>query len=138
MSKYQWQGEPVKVEFGCSTVSENKEKPLWWYNYLCDKCGGQAEIPSIRITTVSGQSFVISNQFGIGVHKLLNGGWPNMTHASLPDTGFEVNEMDYKIEEFNKESWLFYNSKKDSWMKEKHPEEFERLESLREVINRKP
>ncbi|WP_420582065.1 hypothetical protein [Reichenbachiella sp.] len=138
MKNYQWQGEPVKVEFGCSTVQENKEKPLYWYNYLCDKGGGTAEIPSIRITSKSGESFVINNQCGIGVHKLINCGWPNMPHSSLPDEGFEENEIDYKFDQFNKDSYLFLKSKEEQWMKDKHPKEYAKLESLKQIINRRP
>jgi len=33
--KYFWQGKPVKVQFGYCKVQENKERPLWWYNYEC-------------------------------------------------------------------------------------------------------
>ena len=39
---YQWQGENVKVVFGYCTITENKEKPLYWYNYEVAMAEGEA------------------------------------------------------------------------------------------------
>ena len=85
--KYKWQGEPVKVTFGNCIVIENKEKPLWWWNYECNEgsasLDGKAVIPSLKIKTKEGNEFMIANHFGIGIHKLLNGGWPSHAHFSV-------------------------------------------------------
>ena len=74
--KYFWQGKSVKVQFGYCKVQENKERPLWWYNYECflSKSKKCTIIEAIKIE--GKEPFVIANHFGIGVYKLMNGGWP--------------------------------------------------------------
>lgn len=133
-NNYQWQGEPVKVEFGLSIVKENSEKPLWWYNFECNDSfpKGRAAIPAIRITTNNDYSFILSNHSGIGVHKLINGGWPNYAHFSLPDDGFT--KGGFKITEFDELEYCRHEADRNKWQKENYPEEYKQVESLRKII----
>ena len=131
--KYFWQGEPVKTEFGYCTVHENKDKPLWWYNYYC-KEDGYAHLEAVRITTKSGETFCISNIHGYGVHKLINGGWPNYGHAGLPDEGFEMYKTRYP-KEFDHEAWSKEEGDRHKWQEVNFPKEFERSENLSRLIS---
>lgn len=133
--KYQWQGEPCKVEFGYTKVKTVLEKPMWWYNYECslDKLG-VALIPSVKISQ-HGQEFVLANHHGIGVHKLINGGWPNYAHFSLPKTDFVSNLTWDEIQvwvfkSFDLEAYKEHESNRRKWQKLEHPEEFEKHEQL--------
>lgn len=140
-SRYQWQGEPVKVRFGECRVTPNKEKPLYWYNYECynnefNKASLVAFVPAIEITC-GDQVFVIGNHFGIGIHKVLNGGWPNHNHFSLPKETFELGRKKYhRITEFDLDEYSEHEAKRRAWQKENYPEEFERSEALRRAISK--
>lgn len=152
--KYQWHGKPVRVEFGYSRVEEDKEKPLYWYNYHChinDEYHGvinrssmrlkSAHIPAIRITDHTGYSFAIGNMLGIGVHKVLNGGWPNIGHYSLPDSGF-VSESTltndaikvYVFKKFELEEYEAYSIRREAWFKSEYPEEYKKKMALMKLI----
>lgn len=129
--KYQWQGKPVKVEFGYCIVEANQEKPLWWYNYECalDR-DVKSCISAIRVVPESGPSFLISNHFGIGVHKLLNGGWPNYQHFSI-EGDFSPSSADPWQLKFDLSGFEDHESKRRTWQKENFPAEFKRMEALR-------
>lgn len=144
--KYQWHGEGVKTEFGYCLVSENKDKPLWWYNFecnwddynLCDRRYSDdkiAHIPAIKIT-YDDQVFCIANHFGIGVHKLINGGWPSHRHFSLPVEGFNDSltipeKQMYCPKQFDLEGFEAHESERKKWQKRTYPIEFEKLEAMR-------
>ena len=146
--KYFWHGEPVKTELGAVYVLENTEKPLYWYNYECnwdidqDKAihGDKAAmIPAIRVTSKDGYSFIISNHFGIGINKLLKGGWPNQSHFSFnDDVKFETLEelgslrIAYSIRKFDEEAFSAHESKRKLWQKKNHPEAYKERELLME------
>lgn len=136
--RYQWQGEPVIVEFGYSEVKPDTEKPLMWYNYECDLAVGTmgiAKIPSIEIT-YGDSSFVLANHFGLGVEKLRRGGWPNFPHASLPDNSFNQDNS-FVILEFDIDGIKKLDKERDAWMQKTNPEEFEKLQSLKAMINKR-
>jgi len=138
MKRYQWQGEPVTVTFGMMTVKKNTEKLLYWYNYECvqNAPDERAIILALKIE-IGEHVFYISNHCGIGVHKLLNGGWPSHAHFSLPEDGkFEATKMN-AIYKFNEECYAQYESERRDWQKKNYPEEFKRSEALRDVIRRK-
>lgn len=143
MGKFKWQGETVKVEFGQCRVVENKENPLYWYNYNVanSNSGAYALISAIKITTKCGQEFCILNENGYGLHKLRNGGWPNYGHASLPLGTFETIEpLPWKMkltlenEKFNLEGYEELESKRRNWQKKNFPKEFEESEKLLQSI----
>ncbi len=132
---YQWQGEPVKYKFGNCIVRENREKPMWWYNFECltNKVSiGMECIPVIQVIPKSGRSFMIANHFGIGHHKLINGGWPNYAHFSVDGEFSDWPELRY--DEFDHEGYSEHEAARRKWQKEKYPEEFERMEALRKTI----
>ncbi len=131
MKKYQWQGKDVKVKFGFCTPKENYDKPLWWSNYetVCLK----EAIPALMIN----DDFVISNHFGIGVYKLLQGGWPNCSHFSLPKDEFmQDGSHCFRITEFDLDGYSERESKRNKWFKANYPEEHEKMEALRRMIIR--
>lgn len=138
---YEWQGEPVNVEFGVAKVTPCKERKLTWYNYNCYTDGDEnnmACIDAIKVTTKDNYSFVISNQFGEGVNKLTNGGWPNIGHASLPLESF-THEYDSFINfnySYNEADHKEYLDKHRAWMKERYPEDMKFLEGLESIISK--
>lgn len=145
MSKYQWQGEPVKILLGHCKVKTNKDKPLWWYNFECEiqenengyyvekrtDFKGLAFIEAVKVIHSNGE-FIIANHYGIGVHKLINGGWPNYQHFSL-DGEFE--ELNWKetihLLKFDEEAFSKHEAERRKWQKENFPIEFEKMEQLR-------
>lgn len=130
--KYQWQGEPVQVEFGYCVEYTNKDKPMFWYNYECEQLPGkgQAIIPAVRVLTKEG-SFVLSNHHGIGVKKLLAGGWPNERHYSLTDAGFvRSSSEEYRITEFDGKGFTVHELKREKWQATVHPKEYRKLKQL--------
>jgi hypothetical protein len=148
MKTYQWQGEPVEVQFGYVTQEENSEKPMYWYNFECynrEKLEGGfkpgrdvfangkhfACIPALKVTSKNGYSFLLANHYGIGVNKLLKGGWPNMPHYSL-DGEFSESILPYfRITKFDEDGYCNHESARKDWQKKEYPEEFERLERFR-------
>lgn len=147
-SKYQWYGLPVKVKHGFVTQRENTEKPMYWYNFECynnqmidgrfepnhepDPDGlKHAYIPAIEITQ-GNQTFVIANHCGIGVSKLLKGGWPNHAHFSLDGKFEEAWDWTAKITKFDLEAFEYHESERRKWQKATYPEEFAKMERLRE------
>lgn len=137
MKKYKWNGEFVKTTFGFCKVEENAEKPLWWYNYECSLTKGNTYIEAIKVE-YKGQEFCIANHFGIGVYKLINGGWPDKTHFSLPLETFIPNEgktMSYlETRKFDEEKYSEHESNRHNWQKYAYPEEFKRMQSLKNMI----
>lgn len=141
MSKYKWQGEHCEVEFGYTMVKENKEKPLWWYNFECNVrqnlydeyipsygTTGIGLIPSIRVK--QGNSiFIISNHFGVGASKLLKGGWPNHQHFSV--NGEFTQDEEFAIYEFDELAYSKHESERHKWQKENYPVEFQKMEDLK-------
>lgn len=137
MKNYKWQGNPIKTEFGYCRVKENKEKVLWWYNYECNEfpSTGTSVVPAIKVTMKDGYEFCIGNHFGIGHHKLINGGWPGFYHFSLDVNDFEKSpEPAYNLKEFYLEWFESYEAGRRRWQKENFPEEFEKSERLRRMI----
>ena len=149
-AKYFWQGEPVRIEFGAAYPEENKEKPLFWYNYECNCDFLQDKpiydthkfcmLPAIKIYYKDQKPFIISNHFGIGVNKLLKGGSPRHTHFSFADNvKFEtIDELEswvlkqsFKITEFDEEGFSNYEAKRNKWQKENFPEEYEEMEKFK-------
>jgi len=121
--KYFWQGKPVKVQFGYCKVQENKERPLWWYNYECflSKSKKCTIIEAIKIE--GKEPFVIANHFGIGVYKLMNGGWPNCEHYSLSLGTFSPCEPTKQNLILNYEGFSDHERGRIKWFFEKYPKQ---------------
>jgi len=134
MGKYQWQLEDVTVVFGDMIVTENKEKPLYWYNYEVHTQGfyPRAIIPAIEITMQDGYKFYISNQFGIGAHKLLNGGRPSYAHFSL-EGEFKPSRRK-RLLKLDEEAYYKRNVEREAWQKEYYPEEYKQVKALEETL----
>jgi len=149
MNKYQWQGEPVKVEFGEVLVTENKDKPLFWYNFECyyrlnlnDEyeyiyCSSNKRIgicDAVKVIHSTGE-FIIANHFGIGVHKLLNGGWPNYQHFSLNGDFQATSWKEHlHLKKFDELGFSKHEAARRNWQKQTYPIEFEKMKNLRSVI----
>lgn len=152
-NKYQWQGEPVTVKFGYVVQTENSEKPMYWYNFECynkEELDGSFKddhfvkdngkhfclIPAIEVST--GKSvFILSNHYGIGVAKLLKGGWPNHAHFSLDGEFTESKAPYFAFKEFDLEGYENHESERRNWQKKTYPLEFERMEQFRNGFLRK-
>lgn len=145
--KYLWQGEPVSVKYGYVVQCENKEKVMFWYNFECNTkqpLNGYREpdhmvmdngdhfslIPAIEVT-YQDQTFTLANHYGIGISKLLKGGWPNHAHFSLMGEFKESNEPWFKITSFDLEGYEKHESDRRNWQKKEYPEQFEKMEALR-------
>lgn len=136
MSKYKWHGEPVKTRFGFYKIDENKAKPLYWYNFECAHdvfynpiISQRAYVPCIEVSTSDGQVFYIANHFGIGVHKLLAGGWPSHSHFSLSGGIFEENWNDV-FYQFDLDGYEKHEAKRRKWQQKEFPDEFAKSERL--------
>lgn len=150
MSAYQWQGTPCLVRFGYVTQQENTEKPLYWYNFECnthEQLDGSfapehmvfsngrhfACIPAIEVT--QGKSiFLLANHYGIGVSKLIKGGWPYHTHFSLDGEFKEDDAPYYAYKEFDLEEYERHESARKDWQRKVYPKEFSDMEKFRESI----
>lgn len=152
MAKYKWQGEPVKVEFGYCEVTENKEKPLFWYNFECNwdthtdnqirsaNPVKSAIVPAIKVT-YQDREFCIANHFAIGAHKLKNGGWPNYTHFSLPKETFskavyKTEGLVFCLRRFDLEGYEKHEAKRRKWQKANFPQEFEKIATLKQHLKK--
>lgn len=137
----QWQGEPIETRFGYVMIKENKNKPLYWYNFECNTrvnhnkkyvpnygLSGIALIEAIEIKQ-GDSKFVISNHFGIGVSKLLKGGWPNHTHFSLD--GEFTQDNNFAIYDFDEIGYSNHEAERNKWQKENYPVEFKKLEDFK-------
>lgn len=142
-----WQGEPIIARFGFSIVKENKDKPMWWYNFECNVhqnsydeyipsygMMGIAAIPAIEVTQHE-QTFVIANHFGIGWHKLINGGSPTYSHFSITDGKFsQDNGKEWVFKEFDEEGFVKHESERSKWQKENFPEEWQNVQALKSAM----
>jgi|GEM_PF-3125348 hypothetical protein len=154
MKKYQWQGDPVSVRFGYVNQQENSEKPLYWYNFECytkEEIDGSFKddhfvksngnhfslIPAIEVTTKQGNKFLIANHYGIGVSKLLKGGWPNHTHFSLNGTFEESGARYFAFKSFDLDAFERHESERRNWQKITYPIEFEKMEQFRNSFIKK-
>ncbi len=128
----QWQGEDVNVVFGFCEVKENTEKPLYWYNY--DIAIGESKIPAIKVITNHDHEFVISNRHGVGIEKLVRGGWPNFPHASLELDDFQ--ESNENHEEYNPEALNKRDREAEQWFENNfgHTEDWKKSQALKEMI----
>jgi len=135
MKNYQWQGKPVKVRFGGCLVKQIKDKPLWWWNYECDNPKGSAYIPTLEIETQDGEVFLISNHYGIGVHKLENGGWPNYVHFSVEGKFEETDTLTW--DKFKLHFYEEHEAGRARWQKENYPEEYQKKRALLDSIVKK-
>lgn len=132
IERTEWQGEPVKIDCGYCTVTPIADKPLFWFNYECanSETPGEAKIPALKVKCKDGDEFVISNHFGIGIHKLNRGGWPDQQHFSLPMDKFTSAGGEYIILHFDKKEFDQYELKRDEWQMKEHPEEWTRIQGL--------
>lgn len=145
--KYQWQGEPVKVKFGYVLQEEAVEKPMYRYNFECytkEEIDGIFKvdhfvqsngkhfslIPAIEVESNTGYKFKLANHYGIGITKLLKGGWPNHAHFSLDGSFKESNAHYFAFKKFDLEGYENHESERRSWQKKNYPVEFERMEQL--------
>lgn len=136
-NRYCWHGEPVKTKFGYCHIKEDTERPLFWYNFECsmNRTIGHALISAIEVTTNCHQRFCIANHFGIGVNKLIKGGWPDCTHFSLPADTFQQDDLQiFNIRKFDEEEFSKYEAERRKWQKKNYPVEFEESEILRRMI----
>lgn len=127
MSNYKWHGEPVQVEFGFSEVIPKEEMPGYWLNY--EHSQGKKWIESLKVTTQDGKEFCISNHSGIGVNKLLKGGWPSNSHFSLPLDTFHPDPLGVVLE-FNRDAWEEQERNRDAWLKENNPDVWAKRKAL--------
>ncbi len=138
-SKYAWHGIPVQTRFGLARVKTNKEKPLYWYNYEVamseTEFQGYALISAIEVTTEN-STFLISNHFGIGVLKLIKGGWPSSAHFSFDDDAefTEHKEFEKFDGTFDLDGYEKHEAARRRWQKENFPEDFDRSERLRKLF----
>lgn len=131
-NKYKWHGKPVKTTFGNCIVRTDKDRPLCWYNYECAE-NGMACIPAIRVETKEGQSFTIANHFGIGVYKLMKGGWPDCTHFSLEGEFSTIPQL--KISEFDADGYAQHEAERNKWQERHFPEEYKKMRAILEIAN---
>lgn len=153
MENYQWQGEPVKVRFGYVPQDENTEKPMYWYNFECynkkelngtfkedhfvrDNGKHFAIIPAIEVESASGYKFTLANHFGIGISKLIKGGWPNHTHFSLSGEFKESRSEPYLLLSFDLDGYEKHEAARNSWFKREYPDEYKKLQALKELGSR--
>lgn len=148
MKKYQWQGEPVKVKFGYVVQQENSEKPMYWYNFECynkqeldgsfkddhfvkDNGKHFSLISAIQVESNAGYKFLLANHYGIGVAKLLKGGWPNHTHFSLDGEFTESKAPYFAFKVFDLDGYEKHESARRNWQRKTYPIEFDRMEQFR-------
>lgn len=131
---YKWHGEPVTVKFGYFMPQTVKEKPLFWYNFEADTAP-ETPIPAVRVTTKSNESFVISNHCGIGVKKLMGGGWPDQQSFHVPKEWFVPDDGErFTIVEFDGAMLAVQENRRRAWQERMHPDEFRQMEALRAII----
>lgn len=142
-SKYQWQGEPVEVEFGYASVELQKDKAFYWSNYECSisSISGRAVIPAVRVIPFKSdkepnEPFLIANHFGIGVVKLRSGGWPDMPHHSFPaGTHFEEGK-EGRITHFKVLDYNAHEDKRDEYRRQLNPKMYEQMKAVAEGIKK--
>lgn len=141
MSKYNWQGEPVQVEFGHFHAKPDETRPLAWYNFECEtdparySTDGSCAIDAIRFT-YRDQVIIIANHFGIGEHKLRHGGWPSHRHFSFGAGKFVPLGFKFEYGRLNELEFSEHEAKREAWMRRTDPKEFERIQLLRQASRR--
>jgi len=134
-NKYFWQGEPVKTTFGYCSIKKHDDKPMMWWNALCDD-DGYALIEAVRVDAEIYGIFYIANFGGIGAYKLKRGGWPDCTHYSIPSDSSFTEERYGNKRELDEEEYASVSCKIRTYQKINFPEEFEQGEALRALANR--
>ncbi len=135
---YKWQGEKINVRFGYCSVKLNNNNPLFWYNYFCANADNDVQIEKIPAIEVmyNDEVFCISNIHGEGHAKLINGGWPNMAHRSLPASTFYKNDT-LRVTHYDKDAYFADEEKIKGYQRFNFPKEFSKSEALRMSITNK-
>jgi len=138
-----WHGEVVQIEHINVLVTQNKEKPLFWYNFECELNAPytKAMLPAIEITTQEGNTFIIANHNGIGLNKVRKGGWPDQPHFSFDEKDIvqiirRGEKGFYTIDSFCERDYSDLENQRRLWQKENFPEEFEKSEALRKMLRK--
>lgn len=126
-----WNGEPATFKGVTYEVTKPATETWWQSQYIGQRRQG------IEIT-YEGATWIIDNQNGDGFFKVTRGmGSPRCPHKSIDNpinleylNDSEINKM-LDTEGLKTESDAHRN-----WMKENHPELYERSESLRNHINK--
>lgn len=133
---FQWNGLLIQqARFGYVIQEANIEKPMYWYNWEVEKQKAlgiePCMIPAIEVTASSGKPFTIANIGGIGIYKLEAGGMWTHPHLSLDGEFFE--DEAFAVYEFSQDDYMIYQKGLENYQREKHPQEFERLQALKKV-----
>ena len=133
--KYYWQGESVKIKFILAQVAPDLKNPIYWFNYECALSeNSTAKIPCVQVF-YRDEPFIIANHFGIGVHKMINGGWPNFPHHSIGDNEpFEPDENPILV--FDKMGYKRHEESRDEWREKNYPAEYKRLSFLKSLLKK--
>lgn len=139
MSKYQWQGIGVKAEFGSTFINVNKKRPLWWSNFECSvDTIGRVVIPVVLITIKGKDSFMIANHYGIGKHKLINGGLSSYRHFIVKSDDIDwIPDYRYSYDDFDEEAFNQHEASRNKWQQENYPKQYRETKALKRLIKRR-
>ena len=158
MSRYRWNDRPVKIEHLWVKIKENKDQPLYWYNYNVNAYGESKDwviMTAIEITTKEGEKFIISNHFGTGINKCRKGGCADQYHGSFRKVDIievirknsdlykkwsYIGDRDNNLLEINiqlnEKLYVQEEQERRAWQKMYYPEEFKKLDALRKAFTK--
>lgn len=121
-----WNGEPATFR-GVTYELVEAPQPLWWQN-----CHVGQRRQGLEMTQGS-ETWIIDNEYGDGYYKVTIGmGSPRCGHKSVhnPINVEPIPDTDIRTV-YDAEGLAIEATEHDDWMREKNPEEFERMQRLK-------
>jgi hypothetical protein len=105
-----------------------EKPPMHWQNAFV----GQ-ERQAVKVS-YKDYSFLIDNADGSGLKKIAARGGPDSYHASIEANEFIRDLPESEWQQFDKFKFDRYRFLSDAWQKEKYPEEYKKIQALKEGL----
>lgn len=121
--------EPVIYRVVLVKILAVEKPPLSWQNAFVEQTR-----QAVEITDQKGNKFYIDNGDGTGLDKAESGGGPGQMSRHLQSGAFEIlAKIDEAVwQRVDAQLWRDTDAKIDAWQKANHPEEWQKLQDLKE------
>lgn len=131
-ANYQWNGEPCNIQHLDILLDDPQIHNSHWYSVFAGEKRRVIEVNQ------RGQSFIIDNEDGLGIKKVLNGGGMNSGSRHYDKAQFKIigpTPEDQQVLEFNLYKYKEIEFQSDAHIKLIDPEKHMKLAALKDAMN---